>query len=162
MKRKLNNSVIFFFCEIRLHGLLERLAVDTVATAPHAPSRPPIASLRHPLLHGRLATLVTAPCGLDEARRPRPPLVRVEPEPVPDPRAVQAAELRRHEPEVLGDERERLDLGHGTHGAGRPRQVLRRPRVQRPRQELLPAELPRPDAARVEEPGPPALRRVRV
>ena len=126
--------------------------------APHSCQH--LAALARPELHGRAAPLVPAPGGLDEARGPRAPLVRVEAEPVPDPRAVQSPELRRHEAEVVGDERERLDLGHGAHGAGGQRQLLRGgPRVQRPRQELLPAELAGADAARVEEARPPALRR---
>ena len=49
-----------------------------------------------------------APGGLEEARGPCTPVVRVEPELVADPRAVQAPELLRHEAEVVGDKRERL------------------------------------------------------
>lgn len=146
----------------------------TVATASPgtAASDNPLAS--HSILHKRRRTgtgglirrfppaLIAEPGGLYEACGPRAPLVRVEPERAPHLLAPQPPKLRRHELQILRHEREPLHFGDRLNGARGRRQHGARPRVQRPRQQLLPAELARPEPARVEEPGPAAVRRVRV
>ncbi len=100
---------------------------------------------------------VPPPGGLDEAGRPGAPLLRVEPERLLQLLAVQPPELAGDELELVGVERERLHLGDGLDGARRQRQVGGGLGVERPRQELLAAEVPFLEEAPVEEPHPAAV-----
>lgn len=97
------------------------------------------------------------PSGLDEAGRPRPPVVRIEPERVLKPLAVESPELVSHKLEVLGPESKRLDL---VERPDRPRgrgQVEGGFREQGPGEQLLATEVARPQRDRVEEAGAAAI-----
>jgi len=85
---------------------------------------------------------VPPPGGLYEAGGPGPPLLRIEPEGLLQLLAVQAAELASDELELLGAEGEGLDLGEGPDGARGEREVGGGLGVERPGEQLLPAEVP--------------------
>ncbi|PON69312.1 hypothetical protein PanWU01x14_090350 [Parasponia andersonii] len=86
----------------------------------------------------------------------------VEPKRVADLLAMKPPELSRHELEILGDQGEGLDLADRLDGPRRRWEDHAGARVQRPRQQLLAAELGRTDPARVEEPSPATVRGGRV
>lgn len=122
-------------------------------TRPAHPTRPPVFVVPNP----SPPPLVPPPRRLNEARRPRAPLVRVEPELVDEPAAVQAAKLGGDEVEVLGGEAEGLDLGDRLDGAGGEGEDVGVAVVEGPREELLAAEVAGADGGGVEEAGDPAV-----
>uniref|UniRef100_A0A8R7JZH5 Uncharacterized protein n=1 Tax=Triticum urartu TaxID=4572 RepID=A0A8R7JZH5_TRIUA len=99
-----------------------------------------------------LSLLVSPPCGLDEARRPGAPLLRVEPERLLQLLAVQPPELPGDELELVGVQRKALHLRHRLDAARGQGQVRRRLGVQRPGEQLLAAKVPFLEELLVEEP----------
>jgi hypothetical protein len=106
---------------------------------------------------GRSALEVPPPRRLDVGGCPRAPLLGVEPERVLHRLAVHPAELPRHELELLGVQREGLHLRERHDGARGRRQAGAGLGVERPREQLLPAEVALLEQAAVVEPRAAAV-----